>query len=281
MIKIYIILPVYNRREITRRFILCLQKQTYKNFHLLLIDDGSTDNTSGMVMEYFPSVTVLRGNSTWWWGGSLHQGYKWIKSNKILPSDVVLIINDDDEFDENFLQKGINLIKSNDNSIVLAKSYCRYTGEFVGAGVHLDWQKLTFTEVADPGKINCFSTKGLFINVNNFIKIGGFYPKLIPHYLSDYEYTVRAYQKGFKLIVGDDLALFMDKQETRNIISAKKPFFKKYFSVKSTEYFPSWFFFIFLRCPWKYKLKNFLRISGVYVVQWRMKLLINRFFKNN
>lgn len=60
--KIYILLPVHNRCELTRHFIECLKSQTYQNFHLVLIDDGSTDGTSEMVLSNLDTVTVVRGN---------------------------------------------------------------------------------------------------------------------------------------------------------------------------------------------------------------------------
>ena len=59
---IYILLPVHNRREITRDFIDCLVTQTCQNYHLVLIDDGSTDGTDQMVRERVENLTVIRGN---------------------------------------------------------------------------------------------------------------------------------------------------------------------------------------------------------------------------
>jgi GT2 family glycosyltransferase len=100
---IYILLPVHDRCEITRRFIVCLKAQTYLNYHLILIDDGSTDGTAEMVGEMIPLLTILRGKGDWWWAGSLQRGYEWLKSNSEVSSqDCVLIINDDTEFESDF-----------------------------------------------------------------------------------------------------------------------------------------------------------------------------------
>jgi glycosyltransferase involved in cell wall biosynthesis len=41
MKKVYILLPVHNRKEVTQSFIKCLNAQSVKDFHLVLIDDGS------------------------------------------------------------------------------------------------------------------------------------------------------------------------------------------------------------------------------------------------
>lgn len=63
-------------------------------------------------------------------------------------------------------------------------------------GVYADLKKLTFRQAKTKDEINCLSTRGLFLRVKDFKKIGGFYPKLLPHYLSDYEFTIRAYKKS-------------------------------------------------------------------------------------
>ena len=71
MPELYILLPVHNRRETTRRFLECLRAQTFQDYHLLLIDDGSTDGTAEMAREFISTLTVLGGSGDWWWAGSL------------------------------------------------------------------------------------------------------------------------------------------------------------------------------------------------------------------
>jgi len=40
-----IIIPVLNRKELMKETIQSVQKQTYSNWELCIIDDGSTDGT--------------------------------------------------------------------------------------------------------------------------------------------------------------------------------------------------------------------------------------------
>lgn len=49
---ISIIVPVYNAATYLRRCIESILKQTYRNFELLLIDDGSTDNSGEICDQY-------------------------------------------------------------------------------------------------------------------------------------------------------------------------------------------------------------------------------------
>jgi len=263
MRKIYILLPVHNRREITRRFIECLKVQTYRDFHLLLIDDGSTDKTEEMTREMVQSITIIKGQGDWWWAGSLQQGYQWLKSQKIPLSDIALIINDDTEFDTDFLEKGATLLKKQEKTLLMAQSYSKKTKMLIDSGVHADWHRLTFKQAVSQERINCLSTKGLFLRVSDFFEIGGFYPRLLPHYISDYEFTIRAQRKGMKLITDTSLRLWEDEAatgyyqiDTENFID----FLKKYFSKKSPSNPLAWTAFIALACPWRWKLLNLIRI---------------------
>lgn len=50
-ITVSIVLPTYNRAELLRKSIDSVQKQSFKDWELLVIDSGSTDNTSILMKE--------------------------------------------------------------------------------------------------------------------------------------------------------------------------------------------------------------------------------------
>lgn len=261
---LYILVPVHNRIETTRRFIECLERQTYRRYHLVLIDDGSTDRTAEMVQEKIAASTILRGDGSWWWGGSLHQGYLWLKSQNLQTSADVLIINDDAIFDSEYLQTGVDLLRQHVRSLLVSTAFGEKSHDFIDGGVEVDWKRLTFTLQKNPGKANCASTRGLFLRMLDFFEIGGFYPRLLPHYGSDYEFTIRAHRKGFNLIVDQRLRLYSNEQTTGYHDFESKDTYARYmkrlFSKKSTQ--NPWYLtnFIALACPWPWKPLNWTRI---------------------
>ena len=57
---ISIIVPVYNAAAHLRRCIESILKQTYHSFELLLIDDGSTDNSGEICDQYAKTDSRVR-----------------------------------------------------------------------------------------------------------------------------------------------------------------------------------------------------------------------------
>lgn len=283
---LYIILPVHNRKAITEKLVRCLQQQTYKNFHLLLVDDGSTDGTAEMVTSLLSDVTVLRGTGSWWWAGSLHQAYLWLKQQRLPENAAVVILNDDVVFDELYLEKGLNALQKHERTLVASIGISSESGKQIDGGIYMDWKHWKSFVVQEPERINCTSTRGLFMRADDFVALGGFYPKLLPHYTSDYEFTMRALRRGYKIHVESELVLsFSEKTsgiynfyaETSYIVFLRKLFSKKY--TLQPFYLTM---YVALACPWKWKFLNWLRIWGSTfwkLVKYFFIIMTNKFKK--
>jgi GT2 family glycosyltransferase len=281
MSKIYVVLPVHNRREITLRFVDCLKRQTYQHYHLLLIDDGSTDETSESVLEQIPESTILRGIGDWWWAGSLQQAYCWLKNNKIPSHEYVLVMNDDTEFKENFLETGLSIIKDKPGTILTATGFDLKTGQPRDSGGYtFIWKSFACLETYDNDRINCLSTRGMLANVADFLSVGGFFPKLVPHYLSDLEFTMRAKEHGLKLMITNEFRIYINFDKTGYRDISEEPYFhflRKMFSKRATMNPISWTNFILLRCPWSYKLQALIKLwasvcNQIFVARFKSKV---------
>jgi len=253
MTKIYIILPVHNRRAITLSFIQCLKRQTYQNYQLILVDDGSTDGTAEATVREILSTVVIRGEGDWWWAGGLQQGINWIKSNhEVDQNDIVLMMNDDVSFEEDFLEKGIKALALSEGHLLKAEGYSLQTNKLVSQGVRANLWLLNFSKANTPEEINCLDTMGLLMKVSTLLKIGDFYPNFLPHYLSDYEFTIRAYKKGLRLFTNSDFKLWTNQVTTgpRHFKELDfSLFLKRYFSKRSAVNPLYWSGFAILACP--------------------------------
>jgi GT2 family glycosyltransferase len=260
---IYILLPVHNRKEITRGFVKCLKGQTFSDYHLVLIDDGSTDGTADMVLESILGTTVLRGKGNWWWAGSLQRGLNWLKENLKNENALILFINDDVHFPPDYLERAIHIMTDKTGIFMLSRYKSPDTGNVTESGVTANLKKLTFKEADSAEEINCLSTRGLFVHWSDVKVNGDFHPRLLPHYLSDYEYTMRAHRRGFKCETSSELTIEENSDTTGFHVIQEgnfKKFLIKYFSIKSPTnpiYFSS---FVLLTCSPFWSVVNLMRI---------------------
>lgn len=237
-----------------------LLRLDYSNYHLVLVDDGSTDGTSEAVKGIMPDCTILRGNGRLWWGGALQKAYGWVRRSNLASDDYVLIMNDDTGFEKDFLTIGLALLRTRTNTLVAARGVNKDSRQPQdSAGYEWKWDTLECLETFDNDKINCLSTRGLLMRVGDFLDVGGFYPRLIPHYLSDLEFTMRAWEKGKRLITDETFSLYIDFTTTGVHSLENLPFVEfvqKYFSWRYTGNPLAWINFILLRGPRSYRWRH-------------------------
>ncbi len=226
---VYVITAVHNRENITKQFVERLTKQTLKEIQLVLVDDGCTDNTVQVVKRTMKNCTIISGNGNLWWGGALHKAYKWIVENA-KDEEYVMFANDDSSFPDDYIYRAIEVLKSNEKTLLAGCGISIQSGEIKDGAVVFYPQNTQFT--IGIGEGNCASTRSLFCRVADVRKIGGFHPYLLPHYWSDYEWTIRAcIKRGYKVVCQRNLAYYMNEESTgannSEIISRKQAFSKR------------------------------------------------------
>ena len=55
-------IPVFNRVELTLSCLESIRKQRYKNYVIVICDDGTTDNTAMILTEKYPEVRIIQGD---------------------------------------------------------------------------------------------------------------------------------------------------------------------------------------------------------------------------
>lgn len=67
----------FNRREVTLTGLHALRKAAVgMEYHVYLVDDGSTDGTAQSVRAEFPEVTVIEGDGSLYWNGGMRRAWQ-------------------------------------------------------------------------------------------------------------------------------------------------------------------------------------------------------------
>lgn len=114
--KISIILTTYNVEKYIEECINSILKQTYKNFELIIIDDGSIDNTVKILKTKYDNLNIIENK---------HVGAAKCRNLGLLLSTgkYVCILDSDDYFEENMLECMINKIEEFDGDVVISSAY--------------------------------------------------------------------------------------------------------------------------------------------------------------
>ena len=103
-----IIVPVYNVEKYVSKCINSLLNQTYFNIEIIVVDDGSTDNSYNIVNEYNDSRIKLYKISNEGLGNARNYGFKKSKG------DYICFVDSDDYVSENYIQDFVDKSKNKD-----------------------------------------------------------------------------------------------------------------------------------------------------------------------
>lgn len=116
MPQISIIVPVYNGEKYINKCIEMIINQTFKDFELLIIDDGSTDNSNEMCLEYAKKDSRIKVISK-------ANGGTWAARNMGIDESIgkyIIFFDCDDWYEDNLLEKMYQYIDNNNVDLVIA-----------------------------------------------------------------------------------------------------------------------------------------------------------------
>jgi len=168
-------LPVYNRQNYIERAVDSVLNQSYKEWELIIVDDGSDDATATLIESYKTKSSSIK---TFYQN---HQSLPAAKNNGIKNSkgSIITFIDSDDEYKENHLNLRINYLNENPELDFLHGGVQIIGNEFVPD--KYDRKKLIHL-------FDCVIGATFFGKKKVFSALGGF--KLIP-YSEDSEFLER------------------------------------------------------------------------------------------
>jgi glycosyltransferase involved in cell wall biosynthesis len=166
---ISIIIPTYNRATLIPRAVNSVIHQTHGDWELVIVDDGSTDNTMSVVKPFLEDKRIIyhkKPNS-----GAAHTRNVGVDH---ATGSWVTFLDSDDEADPTWLEKMLHVAEKENASVVCCgvTTYNKL-GEVTGQGLPNNMGPLFSNKVAR------FTNGGVFLLKKEvFVNIGGFDPQL-------------------------------------------------------------------------------------------------------
>jgi glycosyltransferase involved in cell wall biosynthesis/8-oxo-dGTP pyrophosphatase MutT (NUDIX family) len=144
--KVSIIVPFLNTEKYIKKCLDSISKQSYKNIEVLLIDDGSTDNSQRICEAFaktddrFKIITLKRNSGP---GHARNTGLDFITGN------YVCFIDSDDYVDKEYISKLLSESLIHNADIVECQNYCVIDGKLTSKYDDRDYQS---SKIVSKGK---------------------------------------------------------------------------------------------------------------------------------
>ncbi|MBN1450055.1 MAG: glycosyltransferase family 2 protein [Anaerolineales bacterium] len=117
MTRISVIIPTYNRVHLLDECVKSVLEQTYHDYEIIVVDDGSTDSTREIVGQFFGPIRYVYQE---------HRGVSAARNHgiQLAQGDYITFLDSDDLYLPTKLEKQVRFLDDNPNCGVV---YCSYT----------------------------------------------------------------------------------------------------------------------------------------------------------
>lgn len=136
-----VIIPVYNCPEFIKNTLESVFNQTYSDYEIIVINDGSTDNTHEVLQQYIDKIKYFHQENQ---GVGVARNY----GLKIAEGELIAFLDQDDIFLPDKLAKQVNIFNSEPNIHILHSAW-----ELIDAqgkkldNIQLPWQKINIDQL--------------------------------------------------------------------------------------------------------------------------------------
>jgi GT2 family glycosyltransferase len=270
---VHAVIGVHNNVNYTIECLTALAEQTYSSLQVIIVDDGSTDGTTQLVRQRFPTTTVLQGDGNLWWTGTMRVGIEHVMKHA-KPGDFILSMNNDVIFESDYVAGLVAVSEARGRVIVGSHGIIRGTDKISVQGGRFEWrygrsnQSIeALRDPADPNilhKLDFLYGRGMLVPVEVVKDVGNFNDRDFKQRRSDKEFSYRAARAGWPLIISlTSLVYVTETPATSSIAFSASPTISYHQAwrvlahVNSPNHLPTGWRFIKQCCPREYRLRNY------------------------
>ena len=221
--RVFCVVPVHNRLPCLRTCLADLERQDFRDLHVIVVDDGSTDGTAEwLATRGGMPVTVLKGDGNLWWGGAMRLGMEHVLT-VAEPADYLLMLNDDVRVGPDFVSALLDDSREAGGAVVGAVQMASGTNDVLDYGCRVSYLRTAVDTITRPDgpPPNALPGRGALYPMALVRAIGLIRAGIFPHYLGDLEYSARAVAHGASLRVSRRAIVRTDPVSSDQVIRSR------------------------------------------------------------
>jgi GT2 family glycosyltransferase len=218
-----VVIPVHGGLPLTVRCLESLRECDPLPVMVVIVDDGSPDDTAAHLATHFPDVNVVLGDGNLWWGGATNVGCKYAIERG--ASTLILLNNDNVALSPNLLRELVSLVEERGGCVGATTLMETPDGrrKIFGAGGILDWRGRGtilrrsgewFRESDSVTDCEWLPGMALAFTAETFRRLDGIDAAVFPQTRGDADFTLRAHGCGYPCSISSACWIVNDRTQT-------------------------------------------------------------------
>jgi GT2 family glycosyltransferase len=219
----FVIITDFNGFSRTQRCLEGLRASCFRDYTIVVVDHGTSDDTRENLAERFPEVVRLSASSELWWTGATNLGIRYALNQ---GAEAIMLMNNDCYVTPETMGELVAQWATHQDAII--------------APVQRDWRSgaittitprslflFGFPSMTGPRKMTpamltrqllptriIAGGRGVLIHASIFRAIGLFDEKHLPHYWADHDFYLRAHRQNVPLFIATRAFVDIDNSST-------------------------------------------------------------------
>jgi glycosyltransferase involved in cell wall biosynthesis len=212
-----VVIPLFNKEKFIEQTLRSVLNQTFQDFEVIIVNDGSTDNSREIVKNFLDTRIIIVDQENLGLSAARNTGIEKAKF------DFIAFLDADDLWKEDYLETMANMIHLNNSFKVFASKVDLLTPRKKAdlSPVSFNENRMQLIDCYFDHSKNIFSPSSLIINANVFEKIGGFNGEV--NYGEDEDFFIRCFS-SYSLVYYNEQKVYYRKGYENQLTSPNSGF---------------------------------------------------------
>jgi GT2 family glycosyltransferase len=275
-----VVIPVHGGLPLTVRCLESLRRCDPLPVMVVIVDDGSPDDTAPHLATHYPDVHVVQGDGNLWWGGATNVGCNYAIDRG--ARRLILLNNDNVELSQNLLRELVRLVDERGGCVGATTIMETPDGRrlIFGSGGVLDWRgRGTILRrsgewfQASDAVTECDWLPGMAaaFEADLFLQLDGIDAATFPQSRGDADFTIRARCLGFSCVVSSACWIVNDRTQAPFNFWHRlglRDFFRGLVMRNSNYQLRTTVLFFLRHCPRRWLIPGLAGFYARYVYAW-------------